>query len=91
MTDQPADDPRRHIRVRLVAAQILVNTVLPAPSEPPAVFDAAADLARAIGVTDRELLSEIVCLIGKHADTREVMARTLQSEIAELTLFLENV
>lgn len=90
MTDN-SDDPRRHIRVRLVAAQIVVNAVLPAPSEPPAVFDAAVELAGAICVTDRELLTDVVYLIAKHADARDVMIRTLQSEIAELTLFLENV
>lgn len=95
MTDQPDHDPRRHIRVRMAAAQLVLHAVLPPlppnVDDPATVFDAAVESVESLGVTHGELLLEFMYLIAKHANTRELMVRTLQEEIADQRLYLENV
>lgn len=95
MTDHNARDPRRHIRVRMVAAQLVVHAVLPPlPPEvddPATVFDVAVEHIENLGITHGELLLEFIHLVANHADTREVMVQTLQEEIAEQRIYLETV
>ncbi|BCO41337.1 hypothetical protein MINTM001_24760 [Mycobacterium paraintracellulare] len=95
MTQPNTADPRRHIHVRMVAAQLVLHAVLPPlppdAGDPSTVFDAAVESVESLGVTHGELLLEFMYLIAKHADTREVMVSTLQEEIADQRLYLENV
>ncbi|SON62270.1 hypothetical protein MSIMFI_03795 [Mycobacterium simulans] len=80
----PADDPRRHVRVRLRAAQWLVWALQGGGPGAQMAWDAAVDefgSEAEIGEAVRQLQGE----------TTSDSVEDLQAEIAYLTLCLENV
>lgn len=80
-------DPRRHCRVRLRAAQLLVHTLSAEPQGLKIACDAALSEALDVG----ELLPSVVGLVAQFADDRETMAAGLRTEIARLRLELSSL
>ncbi|BCZ24849.1 hypothetical protein MYSE111917_16635 [Mycobacterium senriense] len=92
MTEQvPLDDPRRHIRIRLRAAQILVHALWSG------LWPEGAELARRSALNDfgpdasAEILPAVLGLLHEYADEPLAMTSKLREEIARLHLYLADV
>jgi hypothetical protein len=94
MTTEPTvdpDDPRRHLRIRLRAAQALVHALWAG------IYPEGLTLALEAAATEfgddvaAELLPAVLGLLHEYADEPLVMTRCLRDEIARLSLYLEDV
>jgi hypothetical protein len=85
----PADDPRRHLRVRLRAAQLLVHALRGAEGE--AGMRMAWDAAVEEFGTSIELFGSTIGLIAEFAADRDTLTARLQTEIANMALLIEDV
>ncbi|MCW2685511.1 MAG: hypothetical protein JWR37_401 [Mycobacterium sp.] len=85
------DDPRRHIRIRLRAAQTLVYALWAG------VYPEGLTLARQTAATEfghdaeAELLPALLRLLHDFANEPVVMTTNLRTEIARLSLYLEDI
>lgn len=84
----PADDPRRHLRVRLRAAQLLTHAMRGADGADG--MRLAWDAAVAEFGTGIALFGSVVGLVAEYAD-HDTLTRSLQAEIARVSLQLEDV
>jgi hypothetical protein len=90
MTNRPCEgDPRRHLRVRLRAAQLLVHAFR--GGDDAGGMQMTWDAAVGEFGTGIELFADVVGLIVEHETDRDTLTSRLQTEIARLTLFLEDV
>lgn len=85
------DDPRRHIRIRLRAAQLLVHALwagLWPEGMRLAIEEAIAEIGQTVA---DELLPVVLSLIHEFIDEPLAMTRRLRVEIVYLTACLEDV
>lgn len=85
----PLDDPRRHIRIRLRAAQILVHALWAG------LWPEGRDLARSTASGEfggeSEVFTAVLTLLHEYADEPVAITQRLRDEIAYLTLCLEDI
>ena len=85
----PLDDPHRHERIRLRAAQLLVWALLGAAGED-GMRLAWATAADEFG-TGIELFGSVVGLVAEYAANHDVLRARLQTEINRLTGILDEI